>query len=84
MRDLLTLLLLLALASKALAQTEKPGKISGLTADSLTGKPIAYVTVALKDGTRLLTGTTADGNGVFELPDLPLGNRQRRPPGLQR
>ncbi|GEO04457.1 TonB-dependent receptor [Adhaeribacter aerolatus] len=74
MKIFFTLLLLLVLVGNAAAQTARPGKITGVTADSLTTKPVPYVTVALKEGTKIITGTTADGSGIFELPNLPLGS----------
>jgi outer membrane receptor protein involved in Fe transport len=74
MKYFFSFLPLLALACTAAAQTGKPGKITGLTVDSLTTKRVPYVTVALKDSTKIITGTTADGAGVFELANVPLGN----------
>ncbi len=55
-----------------------PGKISGSLTDSTSARPVPYATVALMDGTRLVTGTTTDGAGAFILPGLPLGRFQLR------
>ena len=74
MRNLLFLFLLFILAGSAAAQSAKPGKITGTLIDSLSTKPVPYVTVALKDGQKIISGTTADGVGVFELANLPLGS----------
>jgi len=74
MKNLFTLFLFFVLISKVAAQSGNPGKITGSISDSLSAKPVPYVTVALKDGPKIISGTTADGAGAFELPNLPLGN----------
>ncbi|WP_344981597.1 TonB-dependent receptor [Compostibacter hankyongensis] len=43
-------------------------RISGKVTDSLSGQPLAGVTVALKDGSQ---GTTTGADGVFQLPGHP-------------
>lgn len=73
MKHLLTLLLLGAWLTSALAQVSNPGKLTGSLTDSSTTKPVPFATVALMDGTKLVTGTTTDGAGAFVLPNLPLG-----------
>lgn len=74
MKFLFTLLLLLAWSGGAVAQSGPTGKLTGVLTDSLTTKPVPYATVALKDGTKLVTGTTTDEQGSFTLANLPLGN----------
>ncbi|MCC9138638.1 TonB-dependent receptor domain-containing protein [Pontibacter silvestris] len=74
MKNLFTLLLWLCAAGSVMAQSVNPGKLSGSVTDSLTAKPVPYANVVLKDGDKLLTGTAADGEGAFVLPNLPLGN----------
>ncbi|MVM34089.1 TonB-dependent receptor [Spirosoma sp. HMF4905] len=74
MKHLFTLLLLGVGIASALAQALNPGKLTGSLTDSTTTKSVPFATVALMDGTKLLTGTTTDGAGTFVLPNLPLGN----------
>jgi outer membrane receptor protein involved in Fe transport len=74
MKFLFTLLLLLPWTSGAVAQSGQPGKLTGVLTDSLTARPVPYATVALKEGTKLLSGTTTDDKGSFTLTNLPLGN----------
>jgi outer membrane receptor for ferrienterochelin and colicin len=76
MRKLRVLSLALCLifcAGICFAQSTNPGKITGTLADSTTAKPVPYVTVALKDGDKLITGTTSEDNGTFVLANIPLG-----------
>jgi len=74
MKNLFFLFLLFILTSSAAAQTTNPGKITGTLTDSVSTKAVPYVTVALKDGTKIVSGTTADGTGNFEMANLPLGS----------
>ena len=74
MKQSFTLLLLLVWAASTMAQSVKPGKLSGTLTDSLTAAPIPYANAVLKDGEKLISGTAADDKGNFELPNLPLGN----------
>jgi hypothetical protein len=74
MKFLFKLLLLLAWSGGAVAQSGPTGKVTGVLTDSLTAKPVPYATVALKDGNKLVTGTTTDEQGSFTLANLPLGN----------
>ena len=74
MKHLFWFFLLLTGAGHSLAQSgTNTGKIAGSLTDSTTNKPVPYATVALLDGTRLITGTTTDGAGAFVLPTLPFG-----------
>lgn len=74
MKHLFWFFLLLTGAGHSLAQSgTNTGKITGSLTDSTTNKPVPYATVALLDGTRLITGTTTDGAGAFVLPTLPFG-----------
>lgn len=74
MKHLFWFFLLLTGAGHSLAQSgANTGKITGSLTDSTTNKPVPYATVALLDGTRLITGTTTDGAGAFVLPTLPFG-----------
>ncbi|KAA5547767.1 TonB-dependent receptor domain-containing protein [Adhaeribacter rhizoryzae] len=73
MKKSFTILLLFLLPMLVLGQVGNIGKISCSVTDSVSAKAVPYVTVTLKDGTKILTGTTADGNGNFLLSDLPLG-----------
>ena len=73
MKNLLLLLTLILWSLSALGQTENTGKLTATLTDTLTGRPVPFVTVVLKDGARLLTGTTADGAGTFELSGLAPG-----------
>ncbi|CAA9302783.1 MAG: TonB-dependent receptor [uncultured Cytophagales bacterium] len=74
MRFLFTLLMLLAWSVNAAGQPGQPGRLTGVLTDSLTAAPVPYATVALKDGAKLLTGTTTDEKGTFTLANLPPGN----------
>ncbi len=74
MRNVFTLFCLLFTANLALAQSLKPGKLTGALTDSVAAKPVLFATVALRQGDKLLTGTTTDGAGAFVLPGLPLGS----------
>ena len=73
MKHLFTLLLLGVGLSSALSQALLPGKLTGSLTDSTTTKAVPFATVALMDGTKLLTGTTTDGAGTFVLPNIPVG-----------
>lgn len=73
MKNLFVLLLLL-LATKALAQADNPGKVTGAVTDSLTAEPVPYASAVLKEGEKLVAGTTADGKGAFEFSNLKLGS----------
>ncbi|RIV27745.1 TonB-dependent receptor [Fibrisoma montanum] len=73
----LLIVMLLSWAVFANAQSSSnPGKITGSLVDSTSTKAVPYATVALLDGTRLITGTTTDGAGAFVLPNVPLGRFQ--------
>jgi outer membrane receptor protein involved in Fe transport len=74
MKFLFTLLLLFFWWDTAAAQSGQSGQLTGVLTDSLTAQPVPYATVALKDGTKLLTGTTTDEKGGFTLAKLPLGS----------
>ena len=74
MKNVLTLFTLVLLATLALAQPQKPGKLTGSLIDSATVKPVLFATVALRQGDKLLTGTTTDGAGAFVVPGLSLGS----------
>ena len=74
MKHLFWFFLLLTAAAHSLAQSgTNTGKITGSLTDSTTNKPVPYATVALLEGTRLITGTTTNGDGAFVLPTLPFG-----------
>ncbi|MFD2936576.1 TonB-dependent receptor domain-containing protein [Spirosoma flavum] len=74
MKHLFTLLLLGVGLTSAFAQISHPGKLTGMLTDSTTTKPVPFATAALMEGTKLVTGTTTDGAGMFILPALPLGS----------
>lgn len=74
MKHLFTLLLFGVSVTCALAQTVRPGKLTGLLTDSTTTKAVPFATAAILDGTKLITGTTTDGAGAFVLPNLPMGH----------
>ncbi|CCH56487.1 TonB-dependent receptor [Fibrisoma limi BUZ 3] len=76
MRFLLIVILLGCVISASAQSPSNPGKISGTIVDSTSAKAVPYATVALLDGTRLITGTTTDGAGAFIMPSLPLGSFQ--------
>jgi len=50
-------------------------KVVGLLRDSIAGTPLAYANVAVLDGgdSTLIKGTSANGNGYFELDGIPQG-----------
>ncbi|WP_223861006.1 TonB-dependent receptor [Spirosoma validum] len=74
MKHFFWLFLLLTVAAHALAQSgANTGEITGSLTDSTTNKPIPYATVALLNGTQLITGTTTDSAGAFVLTTLPFG-----------
>ncbi|MDO1445779.1 TonB-dependent receptor [Rhodocytophaga aerolata] len=73
MNKLFAIFLFTFWATIAFAQTSNPGKLTGSLTDSTTAKPVPYVTVALMEGTKLLTGTTSEDDGTFVLANLPLG-----------
>jgi ferric enterobactin receptor len=78
-RKVVLLLLLLAAGSGLRAQqiTERGnGKISGRIIDSLSGKPVEYSTISLinEESSKIVTGTTADDNGLFKLTELAYGS----------
>ncbi|GAB4044004.1 TonB-dependent receptor [Spirosoma litoris] len=74
MKHIFTLLLLGVGMTSALAQALNSGKLTGSLTDSTTTKAVPFATVALMDGTKLITGTTSDGAGTFLLSNLPLGS----------
>ncbi|WP_237717719.1 carboxypeptidase regulatory-like domain-containing protein [Pontibacter sp. BAB1700] len=74
MKQLFTLLLLVLVGGSTMAQMAHPGKLSGVLSDSLTAAPIGYANAVLKNGDKLISGTAADGEGKFELANLPLGS----------
>ncbi|WP_299990771.1 outer membrane beta-barrel family protein [uncultured Pontibacter sp.] len=74
MKQLFTLMLLLLIGNGTMAQMAHPGKLSGVLSDSLTAAPIGYANAVLKNGDKLISGTAADGDGKFELANLPLGS----------
>lgn len=74
MKHILTLLLLGVWMVSALGQAVHTGKVTGSLIDSTANKPVPFATVALMNGSKLITGTTTDGEGAFVLPNLALGN----------
>lgn len=58
------------------AQSDKPGKLTGSIIDSTTTQPVPFATVALLANAKLITGTTTDGAGAFVLPGVPAGSYQ--------
>ena len=74
MKNVFALFCLLIIPKLALAQPLKPGKLIGALTDSVSSKPVLFATVALRQGDKLLTGTTTDGAGAFALPGLQLGS----------
>lgn len=77
MKNLFALFVLILLWSNAaVAQGPTPGQVTGSLTDSTTAKPVAYATVTLLQGTKLLTGATTDGAGAFVLANVPPGNYQ--------
>lgn len=71
------LLLFLCFTFNALAQSVKPGKLTGTVTDSLTTKPVPYATVAVLDAAKKIqTGGTTDEKGAFVLDNLPTGAYQ--------
>ncbi|PSR53316.1 TonB-dependent receptor [Adhaeribacter arboris] len=74
MKNLITLLLILIGPGAVVAQSVNPGKISGSLTDSVTAKPVAYATAALKKENKLFTGTTTEASGAFLITNLPTGN----------
>ncbi|MBA9076151.1 outer membrane beta-barrel family protein [Rufibacter quisquiliarum] len=79
------LCLCLSVLVASLAQAQAPpsnslsakgeGKISGLVKDSISGKPVAYATVALmkKNTTQTVDGTRTDGQGQFNFSGVAAG-----------
>ncbi|MBC3789575.1 TonB-dependent receptor domain-containing protein [Spirosoma utsteinense] len=57
----------------AFAQSVNPGSISGSLVDSATRQPVPFATVAVRNATTLIAGTTTDSAGTFRLPSLALG-----------
>ncbi|MGV3540837.1 MAG: TonB-dependent receptor domain-containing protein [Rufibacter sp.] len=59
----------------AAASTKGEGKITGLVLDSLTGKPVAFATVALQrpNPTQALDGTLTDEKGQFTFSNVTKG-----------
>ena len=51
-------------------------KVVGLLRDSIAATPLAYANVAVLDAadSSLIKGTSANGNGYFEIDGIPLGN----------
>jgi outer membrane receptor protein involved in Fe transport len=74
MKNPVLLFTLFLWCGQAYGQSANPGQLTGTLTDSLTAKPVPYATVVLKAGSKLLTGTTADGSGKFELSGVPLGS----------
>ena len=74
MKNVFTLFALFLWATLTWAQSPKPGKLTGSLTDSVSAKPVLFAIVALRQGDKLLTGTTTDGAGAFVLPGLPLGS----------
>ncbi|WP_347156517.1 outer membrane beta-barrel family protein [Pontibacter chitinilyticus] len=64
-----------AQAPAAPQPTGSEGKLSGILTDSLTGKPIAYATVALlqQGSTQALNGTLTGQDGRFTFSQVPAG-----------
>ncbi|MDP4282561.1 MAG: outer membrane beta-barrel family protein [Bacteroidota bacterium] len=52
------------------------GKIEGIIVDSISKTPVEYATIAVyvKDGSRIITGTTSDSKGKFSIDKIPQGN----------
>ncbi len=57
----------------ALAEPKGNGKISGVLTDSLTGKPVEFVTVALLQNGKSVDGTLSDAHGKFSFSRLAKG-----------
>jgi outer membrane receptor protein involved in Fe transport len=75
MRNLhLLLALIILFASPAFAQTGKSYKISGSVTDSTEGKPVANVSVTIKNSTDSISGTSTNDSGLFVLQNLKPGS----------
>ncbi len=74
MKNVFALFTLFLWATLASGQSANPGKLTGSLTDSVTTKAVLFATVALRDGAKLITGTTTDGAGAFVVPNLPLGH----------
>lgn len=76
MKQLYTIILTIALATFAFAQSNTTGSITGIVTDSITGLPIFHANVvAMRTnvpgmGAHALT----DSNGVYTITNLPAGN----------
>ncbi|PCJ96979.1 MAG: TonB-dependent receptor [Flavobacteriaceae bacterium] len=54
----------------------KIGTVAGTVIDNLLQEPVAYATIVIKseNGTETITGAITNGDGAFEIKDLPEGN----------
>ncbi|MDB5241546.1 MAG: TonB-dependent receptor [Spirosoma sp.] len=74
MKFLFSLAALALWVGDALAQSANPGSITGSLIDSTTRRPVPFATVAVRNASTLVAGTTTDSTGTFLLPSLLLGN----------
>ncbi|MEZ0485224.1 TonB-dependent receptor domain-containing protein [Fibrella aquatica] len=58
----------------AFAQTPPKVTVSGSLIDSATTKSVPFATVALRNGTALVTGSTTDSSGTFRLATMAPGS----------
>ena len=69
-----TLLALSVWLSSSLAFAQTPATtVSGRVFDAQTNQPLPFATVYLNNSTR---GTTADENGFYRIPNIPLGDQE--------
>ena len=68
-------IVMLFLVLKGNAEPNTGVRLSGMVNDELTGEGMAFVTVALLDGTGIvIAASTTDEQGNYELLDIPDGN----------
>jgi outer membrane receptor protein involved in Fe transport len=73
--DRFVIVLVLIVTTRLLAQTTGEGAITGSVFDQTTGRPVEYVTLALKGraGGKTMRTAVTDNLGAFVLEDVPFG-----------
>ncbi|MEI6347035.1 MAG: TonB-dependent receptor [Bacteroidota bacterium] len=72
----LFLCLLISFSSTAQNTTKIEGKITGKIIDSLSGKPMEYVSISLVSlqANKVVNGTSSDSKGFFKITNIPEGS----------